>query len=154
MFAYIKKNIGTIFLCILVLFASIMLLTGHKSYSVISDSMNPTIKKNALVYVKKDNNPSIENYQLGDIIAVNKNEGIPLMHRIVEIKDDLIITKGDANLDNDEPINIDQVIGKVKLSIPYVGFLFSSQYILFILVGVIAIIIISYYIVLEIRKKE
>ena len=50
--------------------------------------MAPAIRKYALVYVKTDGK-----YEKGSIIAV-KTAGYPLLHRVVEIGDDYVVTKG------------------------------------------------------------
>ena len=47
-----------------------------------------------------------------DIISFVDNEDV-ITHRIVKIDEDEIITKGDNNNATDEPINKNQVIGKV-----------------------------------------
>ena len=49
-----------------------------------------------------------------------------MAHRVVEISDDEIITKGDANNTADEPISREQVVGRVAFSIPLVGYLVTA----------------------------
>ncbi|MDY0142728.1 MAG: signal peptidase I [Bacteroidales bacterium] len=135
------------------MFVIIMQLLGHKSYAVLSPSMSPTINTNALVYVDVYDDTQKQALVPSDIIAIETG-GIPVMHRIVEIKDGKITTKGDANESLDAPITYDKVIGKVIFSIPLIGFFVSSKYVLFVLIGIIGIIATTYYLFLEIKKRK
>ena len=44
-----------------------------------------------------------------------------MVHRIIDMDDESVTTKGDANKSADEPINISAVKGKVLFWIPFVG---------------------------------
>jgi len=70
--------------------------------------MLPTIKSNSLLLVIKTNE-----LKLNDIICFRDEFGGFVVHRIVKIENETIITKGDNNKDIDNPINVDAVLGKV-----------------------------------------
>lgn len=80
---------------------------NHNIFIVETGSMADAININDLIIVKQT-----ENINQNDIIAF-KQDGDLIVHRIVEKKNDEIITKGDANNQEDEPIKTEQVIGKV-----------------------------------------
>ena len=66
----------------------------------------------------------------GDIIVFNtpETDGTPITHRIVEnhIADGEVITKGDANEQNDlSPVKYADILGKVQLTVPMLGYIAS-----------------------------
>lgn len=75
---------------------------------VKGSSMLPTLKAGDIVSVSK----SIE-YKNGDIIAFITHYNGIVIHRIVKIEMNEIVTKGDNNNFCDTPISIQSVIGKV-----------------------------------------
>ena len=80
---------------------------GYSILSTETGSMSPTIEKGDIVIVK-----------IGDEIKENdiityKQDNVLITHRIEQIDGDTIITKGDYNNIQDEPIKKDQVVGKV-----------------------------------------
>ncbi len=93
-------------------------------YTIISPSMEPTIKVYDVVFViKKDFNKLKE----GDIITFYSNNpiygGRPITHRIVKVNNNGSLTvKGDSNEREDsEYIYSENVIGKVAIIIPEFG---------------------------------
>lgn len=82
---------------------------------VLSGSMEPELSKGDLIIVSKS-----ETYEKNDIV-VFQSRGSLVVHRIVDIDKDTVITKGDANNTTDEPINIIAIKGKVRFCIPFVG---------------------------------
>lgn len=59
---------------------------------------------------------------------VNKNDivtyfdgNVLITHRIIEMSNKNIVTKGDANNSKDNPITKDQIVGKVVYIIPQIG---------------------------------
>ncbi len=81
---------------------------GYTTFNITSGSMEPTIYIDDYVFVKLNN----KNIKKGDIITFKKNNTI-ITHRIVSIDKNTIITKGDNNNVEDEPIKRKDVIGKV-----------------------------------------
>ncbi|CDM67311.1 Hypothetical protein CM240_0132 [Clostridium bornimense] len=93
----------------------------YRSYVIVTPSMKPTINPGDMIFVKKTDADKLEK---GDIITFNK-DNIVATHRIEEISDDSIITKGDNNNLEDTPINKSDVIGKFVFSIPKIGYIIS-----------------------------
>ena len=82
---------------------------------VLTGSMEPTLKVNELVFIVKANE-----YSVGDIIVYQKENQL-IIHRIIQLSGDQVVTQGDHNNTADEPFSIKDVKGKLKFSIPYVG---------------------------------
>lgn len=91
---------------------------NYKILLVQSGSMSPRIQTGDLVVVK----PSFK-YKKGDIITFLSKNKINITHRIVDIKNNQITTKGDANEVNDQDfIESNQILGKVFYIIPHFGY--------------------------------
>lgn len=117
-------------------------LLGFRVYRVGSGSMEPELEINDYILVKKE-----DKYELNDIVTYQINDEY-VTHRIVEINEDTIVTKGDANNTVDEAIKKDNIIGKIVIKSHILGFilyLFSKpiSWILLFLIGVITILIIN-----------
>lgn len=122
---------------------SLKIINGYNFYVVMSGSMEPAIKTGSVVGVKEESK-----YNVDDIITV-KMENDPSQtytHRILEVKGDSYITKGDANETKDgDPASKDLVVGKVFAKIPYIGYVvnFAKQPTGFILMVIVPTIIIA-----------
>ena len=95
-------------------------LFGFQIFGVISPSMEPAVKTGSIVYVLDADPKDIE---AGDIIAFYR-KGEVVMHRAVlnDRTNGKITTKGDANDSEDiSPVPYRDLIGKVRLHIPYLG---------------------------------
>lgn len=135
------------------LIISVFPITGnYKIMMVQSGSMEPSIKTGSLVVVKP-----ADNYKIDDIITFNTGGNkVPTTHRIYDIKVNegvpFYITKGDANnAPDDREVSQKDIVGKVRLTIPFLGHLvdFSQKPIGFMLIIIVpALLIISD----EIRK--
>ena len=88
---------------------------GYSVFNVATGSMEPTIKKEDIILVKRMND-----YQQDDIITFVK-EGSYITHRIISIDGNNFITKGDANNTSDPAIPKDIVLGKVLHIFPKAG---------------------------------
>lgn len=88
---------------------------GYTFFQVATGSMSPTIEIGDVVMVK-----ITDNVEKNDII-VYEDEKNYITHRLIDIKDDSLITSGDANNTDDKPVNKDKLLGKVKLIIPKLG---------------------------------
>ncbi|VEU83333.1 signal peptidase I [Acholeplasma hippikon] len=142
------KKIETIFITILVFFlASTFLLqiVGVRTRVVLSDSMYPKIRINNLVYINEKYN--VDKLNVGDVIAFEQGSK-EVLHRIVEINGDLIVTKGDNNNVNDQPIMKSNVKGKLVFNIPFGGFLVNI-YLWMVLIGLYGI----FHLIKKIRKE-
>ena len=141
-------------LIVLLLAVSVLPITGNIKFLIVqSGSMEPTIKTGSVVLVKPK-----DTYNLGDIITfgtISKTQA-PTTHRIIEIKDNKYITKGDANNGPDlREIKKTEVIGKMIVSIPYIGYAVSAakRPIGFFLIIIIPVLLIVYDEVNKIRKE-
>ena len=82
-------------------------LFGYTFFEVASGSMMPTVKVGDIVVVKLDSL-----YDVGDIVTYESDSSY-ITHRVMEIDDNYIVAKGDANNVIDGSINRNKVIGKV-----------------------------------------
>ena len=87
---------------------------GYSILSTETGSMSPTIERGDIIIIK-----------IGDEIKENdiityKQDNVLITHRIEQIDGDTIITKGDYNNVQDEPIEKNQVIGKAVYIINHV----------------------------------
>lgn len=87
----------------------LILKTPYPMASITSGSMWPALKRGDLVLIKGVNNK--EGIEVGDIIVYKNPLGFTI-HRVIEINDQTIITKGDANNITDPPIRREDIIGK------------------------------------------
>ena len=88
---------------------------GYGLANVLSGSMEPTFSKGTLLIVK-----DTKDVKQGDIV-VYQSENELIVHRIKMIKDNEVITQGDANNVADPPFVKAQIKGKVVLWIPILG---------------------------------
>lgn len=80
---------------------------GYTFFEVETGSMSGAIEINDIVIVK-----ITQDVSNNDIITFEQNDEI-ITHRIIDMDDNFIYTKGDANNSTDKPIKNKQVIGKV-----------------------------------------
>ncbi|WP_313509914.1 signal peptidase I [Enterococcus sp.] len=93
-------------------------LFGYKGYTVISGSMEPTLKVGDYVVVKVED---FDQLQVGEIITF-EDEGMMVTHRIISITDEGIQTRGDHNTVNDmKQVTEDKFVGRMAVHIPYLG---------------------------------
>ena len=98
--------------------------TEYPMAAISSGSMWPELKVGDVVLLKGVD--TIDDVKVGDIVAFRHEKGFAI-HRIASIDGDQITTRGDANTKMDEPIQIENVIGKVPtvagllVKVPYVG---------------------------------
>lgn len=101
----------------------------YGAYVIVSGSMEPIIKVNDAIIIKRTDSTDIE---IGDVITYKSLDpsfyGIMITHRVVDIiSEDGVtkyITKGDNNATRDRtPITKDQVYGEVIMRIPKLGYL-------------------------------
>jgi len=107
------------------LLSNLNLLQGYRSFLVQSGSMEPSIMMGDVVITTK-----ALRYNQNDVVTFRDNDGRTVTHRVIEIEDTgytpLLVTKGDANDTKDRhKIGTDQVLGKVSLVIPKLGFVIA-----------------------------
>lgn len=89
---------------------------GIGSAVVLSGSMEPEISVGDLLIISES-----KNYEVGDVVVYQDGK-MAVTHRIVSISGNEVITRGDVNNTEDEPITLEQIKGEVVLAIPYVGY--------------------------------
>lgn len=89
---------------------------GYGASVVLSGSMEPTLSVGDLLIVREQ-----DGYRTGDVV-VYQSGTTPVVHRIMEISDETVITRGDANNANDEPFPVTAIKGQVIGVIPLVGY--------------------------------
>ena len=112
---------------------------------VLTGSMEPTLKVNDLVFVAEQ-----EDYKVDDIVVYQSSNQL-IIHRIISITDDKVITKGDANNTSDDPITKDQIKGRYVFRIPLIGFVFK---ILKTVPGTICVLALVVFLMYRSRRKE
>jgi signal peptidase len=138
------------------------IIPGYEAKIVQSGSMEPAIKTGALIIVKAE-----ERYMVDDVVTFTTRgtSDIPTTHRIIEdglrAGDLVYFTKGDANATADQELVLPaNIIGKVILAIPFLGYLldFARQPLgFFLLIGIPVILIMIEEvgtIVAEVRKSK
>ena len=85
--------------------------------------MEPTLKVGDIVILRKVTRDEI---QIGDIIAYRLHGNV-IIHRVVNITGETIVTKGDANAAPDPwEVSFKDVIGAPGIRIPYLGWIFIA----------------------------
>lgn len=152
-----KISINSILNCtlIIVLVAlSIMLISsksqlgydivGYRSYTVLSGSMEPTYYPGDVVIIKNKNRV---NLSVNDVVTFKEDDKI-ITHRISEIIDKGYITKGDNNeLEDDNILAEEDIIGKVVFKIPKVGYIIeflAKPYMIAVEMIILAVVILLY----------
>ena len=85
---------------------------GYTYFVVATGSMSGTIEVNDVVIVKLEEEPNIN-----DIVTYETENGNFITHRVVKKIGNQIITQGDVNNTEDDPITQDDIVGTVKLVI-------------------------------------
>jgi signal peptidase len=86
---------------------------------VLSGSMEPELSTGDLLLVV-----AREEYKPDEVVVFLDGRSA-VVHRIISMDGDTVITQGDANNQADEPISTELICGKVVLAIPLVGYLVS-----------------------------
>ena len=82
---------------------------------VLSGSMEPTLSVDDLVIIR-----AAKDYKVGDIVVYQDASSL-VIHKVIAIDEDQIVTKGEANNTADDPIPVSAVKGKAIGHIPMVG---------------------------------
>ncbi|MBQ3153709.1 MAG: signal peptidase I [Clostridia bacterium] len=82
---------------------------------VLSGSMEPELSVNDLIFVRQ-----MDSYEVRDVV-VFQSYGSLVVHRILEIDGENVVTQGDANDTADDPIALTEIKGEVVGHVPYVG---------------------------------
>ncbi len=110
------------FISIKVLHKDLASVNGYAMLEVVSGSMEPTILKGDIIII----NTKEKNYKANDIITFRGKEGEFVTHRIKSIDNKTMITKGDNNNTEDDPIMMDSIVGKYVTKINGAGKILAS----------------------------
>jgi signal peptidase I len=147
MFGIIKNCVFKLiyFLVIIYLLIFIPTIFGEKPLVVISGSMEPTLNVGGILYYHEKD---FEDFKVDDVIVYQLEDHI-ISHRVYDITENGIITKGDANNSYDNLlINENQILGEgTNWCIPLIGyyadFIYNHKYLLFITLLIIVVDMIS-----------
>lgn len=93
---------------------------GYGAAVVLSGSMEPTFSKDDLIIVKKK-----DSFDIGDIVVYQSNNSL-VVHRVVSMDGDMVVTKGDANNIEDASFDKSAIKGVVIGCIPSLGIVVNA----------------------------
>ena len=88
---------------------SFILKTPYPMAAISSNSMWPVLQKGDLVLTQ---GAEKEDIRVGDIVVYKLENGGFIIHRVIKLKKEELITKGDANQVADAPVEYEKVVGK------------------------------------------
>lgn len=97
--------------------------TPYPLAAITSGSMWPVLQEGDLIFIQGVSKKDIHE---GDIIVWRNPNGFTI-HRVLKLNEDTLVTKGDANFTEDEPVKYEDVVGKTyqvfgkDARIPYLG---------------------------------
>lgn len=117
---------------------------------VLSGSMEPALSVNDLVIVREQNS-----YETKDIVVYQDGSSL-VVHRILSIDGDEVVTQGDANNTADQPIHVSDIKGKAVAHIPFAGSVvrFLKTPAGFVLIIIAAIVLFELPYIQERKKAE
>lgn len=156
----ICRILTNIIIVVLILVAGVLYVPrffGYENFAVISGSMEPNMPVGSIVYASPE---EFNDIKVNDVISFKVNSETMVTHRVVEIdkENQSFITKGDANDVNDaDPVNYSQVIGVVKMCIPFLGYI--TMYIrtplgIAVLFGIVFVILFLNFLPELLKKDE
>ena len=88
---------------------------GFGTSVVLTGSMEPTLSANDLVVIR-----SADACSAGDIVVYQSGDSL-VIHRVVRVEDEYVVTKGDANNTEDDPVPLSAVKGRMLFAVPFLG---------------------------------
>lgn len=154
---WLLMAIGTsVILIAVVTFLSLTLprVAGLNAYVIASGSMEPEYPINCVVYARSAEPSELST---GDVIIFSdpSRGTTPITHRVVtnDTASGLFTTKGDANAAVDlHPVSYDNVIGKVVMHLPYLGYVASVFTGFFGRLSAALVLIASWFVIEEGRR--
>lgn len=110
------------FVSINILHKDLATVNGYALLEVVSGSMEPTIHVGDIIII----NTNDQEYKKDDIITFYDVNGSFVTHRLLEINDEVMVTKGDANDSKDEEMNVDNIVGKMVFRLNGAGKIMAS----------------------------
>ena len=110
---------------------------GFRIYKIGSGSMEPYLKVNDYIIVKRK-----KDYHVGNVVTYKKNNEY-ITHRIKSIDGDIVITQGDNNNTMDKPINKTAIIGKLVYKSHILNIIFGllNKPVLWVLLFIVGLVI-------------
>jgi len=108
---------------------SYFLNTEYPMAAITSGSMWPELKKGDLVFIEGIDPRTV---QVDDIVVYVNEKNAFTIHRVVELKENTLKTKGDANNVADTPIKYEDIIGRLykignwNARLPKLGFISTT----------------------------
>jgi len=121
---------------------------GYSTFEVQTGSMADTINPGDWIVVK-----ITKDVELNDIITYTE-KGEFITHRVVETYKDKYITQGDANSSKDDPINKEQIVGKVAKILPGLGIIRKTFFNPLVLITLIITLYTISYLLRKTTKKN
>ena len=116
--------ITTLIIVLGVLFLALCAI-GIRPYVVLSGSMQPKIPTGSLCFINE--HVKYTNIDVNDVIAFRMQDGTLVTHRVVDKNEEGLVTKGDANSDNDAiTTKASNYVGKNIFSIPLLGYVVKA----------------------------
>ena len=115
---------GTLFVfCAVAVIVALGYVSGIRLCSVLSGSMEPNLPTWSLCVV--NTKVPYDDIQLGDIVIYNRvSDNLRIIHRVIEILPEGMVTKGDANPVSDGlSVTRDNLYAKYLFHVPHVGYL-------------------------------
>ena len=107
---------------------------GYYFFTVMSGSMTPTLEIDNNIIVKES-----DDYNVDDIVTYKTGNSY-VTHRIVKIEGNKIITKGDANKDEDPAFDKKNIVGKVVFKSKYLDFFVRNRVLIILFIILIYLI--------------
>ena len=111
------------------------LIGKYYIFQIATGSMEHELVAGDYIVVEKT-----DNYKVGDIITY-REDGYYITHRINQMDENKIITKGDANNSSDSPISRDKIVGKFLFKERILTFL--TKYKVFVITILLALIVLE-----------
>ena len=92
---------------------------------VVGSSMYPTLYDGDFLVINQN-----ADYEINDIVCFFDEENRRIVHRIINIEGNDIITKGDFNSFEDLPISTNKIVGKVVFKSTLLGYIFRNVHII------------------------
>ena len=110
-----------LFPIVLIVFLAVYFLGPFRLCSVVSGSMEPNLPTWSLCVINVK--VPYEELEVGDIVVYNRmRDGMRIIHRVKEITDEGIVTKGDANkTDDGVSVTAENLFGRYLFHIPKLG---------------------------------
>ena len=142
---------------------SVVIATGSMSEKneendyLFENHLDNQIQVNDLIFLDKVT--SLDEVKLYDIICYENDENLRIVHRVVEVNENYLITRGDANnADDNIQIRLDDIVGKYNgIKIPGIGsftFFLSSDYGISTISFILLLSIVYYFVKSSIEKVE